>query len=220
MIKRFLAIFALAFALTACAASPRDVLGQLGSALGGSQSSDSGQSSSALGGLGDFLNNILANDSFDLASLTGTWNYSSPAVTFESSNVLQSIGGAAGATALENQLEPYYRRLGFTRTSLTVDEEQNFTLKLGLVTLKGKIEKDDDNRLVFNFSAFNRISLGSVTANATKSGNTLNLTFDATRLINILNKVAGAVNNTTLSALSSLLSSYDGVFIGFKLAKA
>ncbi|MDE6463279.1 MAG: DUF4923 family protein, partial [Muribaculaceae bacterium] len=81
----------------------------------------------------------------------------------------------------------------------------------------GKIEKDENDRLVFNFNAFNRISLGKLSANATKSGNTLNLTFDATRLINILTKVAGALNNNTLNALSSLLNSYEGVYIGFKL---
>lgn len=222
MAKRFFLILmlGLGMTLTSNAANPRDILGQVGSALGGGSSSDESESGSgALGALGGFLNNVLANNNFTIEDLQGTWEYSGPAVSFESSNVLQNIGGAAGATALENQLEPYYRRLGFNRTSLEVDAEHNFTLKLGLVQLKGKVEKSDDDRLVFNFSAFGRVPLGKVTANATKSGNTLNLTFDATRFINLLSKVAGAVNNTTLSTLTNLLNSYDGVFIGFKLNK-
>ena len=200
------------------AANPKDILGQLGSALGGSSNGDG--SGSGLGALGGFLNNVLANNNFTIEDLEGNWSYKGPAVSFESDNVLQNIGGAAGATALEGQLEPYYRRLGFNRTSLEVDSLHNFTMKLGLVQLKGTVEKSEDDRLVFNFNAFGRIPLGKVTANATKMGDTLNLTFDATRLINILNKVAGAVNNTTLSTLSNLLASYDGVYIGFKFTRA
>lgn len=170
-----------------------------------------------LGALGNFINNATASGSFSVDDLTGTWNYSGPAVSFQSENALQNIGGAAAATALEGQFEPYYRRLGFNRTSLTVDAEHNFTLRLGLVQLKGTVEKDDNGQLQFNFSAFNRIPLGKVAANATKSGKKLNVTFDATRFVNILNRVSGALNNNTLSALTTLLNSYDGVYLGFKL---
>lgn len=170
-----------------------------------------------LGALGNFINNATASSSFSVDDLTGTWNYSGPAVSFQSENALQNIGGAAAATALEGQLEPYYRRLGFNRTSLTVDAEHNFTLRLGLVQLKGTVEKDENGQLQFNFSAFNRIPLGKVAANATKSGKKLNVTFDATRFVNILNRVSGALNNNTLSALTTLLNSYDGVYLGFKL---
>lgn len=170
-----------------------------------------------LGALGNFINNATASSSFSVDDLTGTWNYSGPAVSFQSENALQNIGGAAAATALEGQLEPYYRRLGFNRTSLTVDAEHNFTLRLGLVQLKGTVEKDENGQLQFNFSAFNRIPLGKVAANATKNGKKLNVTFDATRFVNILNRVSGALNNNTLSALTTLLNSYDGVYLGFKL---
>ena len=172
-----------------------------------------------LGALGNFINNTIANNRFSIADMRGDWRYVSPAVSFQSDNVLQGLGGAAAATALESKLEPHYRRMGFNRTSLTVDEQDNFTLKLGLVALKGKITKTDDDRLEFEFSAFGRVPLGKLTANATKAGDTLNLTFDASRLINILTKVSGTLNNNTLSALTDLLNSYDGVFIGFKLRK-
>lgn len=227
MVKRvfLIAATALGVAVAANASSPKDLLGKLGSVLGGTTSSttssddNSNTGSSLLGGLSSFVNNVIANNNFDLDDLTGTWSYQGPAVSFESDNVLQNIGGAAGATALESKLEPYYKKLGFNRTSLVVDADHNFTLKLGLASLSGVVEKSDD-RLVFNFNAFGSISLGKVTANATKSGDTLNLTFDASKLLNILNKVAGVVNNSTLSTVSSLLNSYDGVYVGFKLTKS
>ena len=64
----------------------------------------------------------------------------------------------------------------------------------GTVILKGKVEKDEENNLIFSFSAFGKISLGKLKAHATKSGSTLNLTFDATKLVQILTKVSSAVN--------------------------
>ncbi|MBO4977183.1 MAG: DUF4923 family protein [Muribaculaceae bacterium] len=170
-----------------------------------------------LGGLGNFINNTIANNNFSIDDLTGTWQYTSPAVSFRSENALQNIGGAAAATAVESQLDPYYKRLGFNRSSLEVDADHNFTLKLGLITLKGVVEKNSDDMLEFNFNAFGRVPLGKLTANATKSGDTLNLTFDATKFVNILSRIAGSLNNASLTALTTLLNSYDGIYIGFKM---
>ncbi len=223
-IKKIFTVLITAATLTVGAgatATPQDILGRVGSALGNlrGNNGDSENPGGIGGAIGSFINNTLANNNFTIEDLNGKWSYISPAVSFQSENVLQNIGGAAAATAIEGELEPHYRRLGFNRTSLEVDSLHNFTLKLGLVQLKGKIEKSDDDRLVFKFNAFGRVNLGSASANATKTGDTLNLTFDASRLINILNKVAGAVNNTTLSALSTMLNSYDGVYIGYKLRK-
>lgn len=196
------------------AVSASNPLEQLGNLLGGSGDSDAGSA------IGNFINNTIANNKFTIDDLTGDWKYKSPAVSFESGNVLQDIGGSAAATALEGLLDPYYRRLGFNRTTLSVDAEHNFTLKLGLVTLKGKIDKDEDNRLLFSFNAFGRVPLGTLAANATKAGDVVNVTFDAEKLINILNKVSGTLNNATLTTLTNLLNSYDGVFIGFKFNRA
>ena len=89
---------------------------------------------------------------------------------------------------------------------------------MGLLVLKGTVEKDEeDNGLVFNFNAFGKISLGKVKANATKAGKTLNLTFDATRLIQMLTKISSKLNIKTLSTLSTILNNYDGIYIGYKL---
>lgn len=193
-----------------------------GSAPASSSSADESTSSSGgiLGAIGGFINNTIANNKFTIDDLVGTWNYTSPAVSFQSDNALKKIGGAGAATAVENKLEPYYTRLGFNKTTLTVAADHSFTMKMGLITLKGTVEKDDAGKLVFSFSAFNKISLGKVAANATKAGSTLNLTFDATRMIELLTKVSSVLNNTTLNALTSLLNSYDGIYMGFKLKKA
>lgn len=220
MKKIILSALAASVAASASAFDPKDLLGNLGK-LNGDTTSTTGDSQSTggvLGSLGSLIGNVVANNKFSIDDLVGTWSYSSPAVSFQSENALMKIGGAGAATAVENQLAPYYQRLGFTNTSLTVDADHIFTLKMGLLVLKGTVEKDEeDNGLVFNFNAFGKISLGKVKANATKAGKTLNLTFDATRLIQMLTKISSKLNIKTLSTLSTILNNYDGIYIGYKL---
>lgn len=220
MKKIILSALAASVAASASAFDPKDILGNLGK-LNGDTTTTTGDSQSTggvLGSLGSLIGNVVANNKFSIDDLVGTWSYSSPAVSFQSENALMKIGGAGAATAVENQLAPYYQRLGFTNTSLTVDADHNFTLKMGLLVLKGTVEKDEeDNGLVFNFNAFGKISLGKVKANATKAGKTLNLTFDATRLIQMLTKISSKLNIKTLSTLSTILNNYDGIYIGYKL---
>ena len=170
-----------------------------------------------LGSIGNALGNLFANDKFEIEDIVGQWSYVSPAVSFQSDNALMTIGGAGAATAIEEKLEPYYKRMGFNKTTLVVNEDHSFTLKMGVLSMKGTIEKGEDNNLVFNFSAFGKVKLGKVASHATKAGSTLNLTFDATRMIEMLEKVSSFLNNSTLSSLSKMLSSYEGIYIGFKL---
>lgn len=172
--------------------------------------------SSGLGALGSLIGNLTSSGKFSVDDLVGTWTYTGPAVSFDSDNALKNIGGAAAATAVEAKLEPYYNRLGFNRTTLTVNEDHTYSMKMGIITFKGTIEKDDDGVLRFNFSALGR-NLGSVTAHATKSGKTLNLTFDATKMIKMLTTVSSKLNISSLNALATLLNAYDGIYMGFKM---
>lgn len=220
------AIALLCSGTTASALDPKDILGRLGAGNSTESSAttddDSSNESSGgiLGALGGFVSNAVANKNFKLEDLNGKWTYTSPAVSFRSENALKNIGGAGAATFVENKLEPYYRQLGFNRTTLTVAEDHTFELALGAVKLKGTIEKDADQQLVFNFSAFGKIKLGKVSANATKAGDTLNLTFDATRFVQLLTKLSSVLKVNTITTLANLLNSYDGIYMGFKLKKA
>lgn len=224
MKKIIISALALAIAASASAFDPKDLLGKLRgdtTSTTSSGSSDDTNSGGILGAIGGLISNVTANNKFSVDDIVGTWNYTSPAVSFESDNALMKIGGAGAATAVEDKLSPYYKQLGFNKTVLTVEADHSFTMKLGLLSLKGTIEKDEtDNGLVFNFSAFGKISLGKVKAHATKSGSTLNLTFDATRLIEILTKISSKLNINTLKTVTSLLDNYDGIYMGFKLKKA
>lgn len=171
IIKIALAAAAIAVAQPASAFDPKDLLNGL-KGLGGNDTTTTGGSSSgsgALGALGSLIGNAVANNKFSVDDLVGTWSYTSPAVSFQSDNALKKIGGAGAATAVENKLAPYYQKIGLHKTTLTVDAQHNFTMKLGVATLKGTIEKTDNGDLVFSFAAFGKISLGKVNAQDRKS---------------------------------------------------
>ena len=197
--KKLLLILAIAaISLSARAADPKDILG-------------------ALGGM---VSNAVANNKFSVDDIVGTWNYTSPAVSFASENALKKIGGAAASATVEGKLEPYYKKIGLNKVKFVIAEDHSFTMSFGKVNLKGTIEKSDDGDLTFSFSALGKVPLGKVSAKATKAGDTLNLTFDATRLIQVLTKVASIAKNSALTSVTNLINSYDGIYMGFKLKKA
>lgn len=214
MKKTIICVFALLF-LGASPAMAFDLKDLAGKVANGGNSEQSDGPTSMLGGL---LSSLIANDNFNIDDLAGTWSYVSPAVSFKSENALQNIGGVAAAEVVEEKLAPYYKRLGFSKTTLTVDEEHNFQMQMGLLKFAGTVEKNEDKQLVFNFTALGK-KLASVNANATKSGNSLNVTFDADKLIKMLSAVSNKLNAKTLTTITDLLNSYDDIYMGFTLNK-
>lgn len=204
-------------AFTAVCSLSASATGDLKDLLNSVSSGSSDKGSNPLGAIGNAISNLTASSKFELADLRGTWNYESPAVTFKSDNALQKVGGAAAATTIENKIAPYYQKAGVTALKLTVDENNNFTMSLKKGTLKGTVSKDEQGNLQFNFNAFGKIKLGKISAYATKSGKTLNLTFDVSKLISIVKTISSVSGISSLNTISSLLSSYDGIYAGFKL---
>lgn len=180
---------------------------------------NSGSLGNILEGVSSTIQNATASNKFTLDELTGTWNYTSPGVQFDSDNSLQRLGGAAAATTIENKLSQYYKKAGVDKLTLTVDENHNFTMKFKHGTLKGTITKSSDDKLEFNFQAFGKINIGKVKCMATKSGSLLNLGFDVKRMISILQKVSAVAKNSSFTQLANLLSKYEGIYAGVKLKK-
>lgn len=166
------------------------------------------------------VQNITASSNFEAKDLVGTWNYSSPAVSFKGDNALANVGGAAASTTIEDKLAPYYQKAGFQNSQLVVKDDLSFTWKIGSFTLTGTIEKPNDGNLVFNFSALGKVSIGKVECYATKSGSTVSLTFDASKILSIAQKISSISSNSTFKSVNSLLSNYKDMYLGAKLKRA
>lgn len=211
MTKKLCALAIGAFVGLAAAAAPAPDLKDL------FKNADIGQ---IIGNIGQTVANATATTNFTVDDLVGTWKYKSPGISFRGDNTLANIGGAAAATAIENKLAPYYKRTKLTNVTLTVDKDHNFAIKTNYGTFKGTVEKSSqDDMLVFKFNILGTVSIGHVNAMATKSGNQLNITFDASRLIAILKKLPKVASNSSFSTVASILDNYDNIFIGFRMTK-
>lgn len=194
-------------------------LSALGSLLGGSSSSDNSTASTLGSALSSVISGLLSTDEISASSLVGTWKYSSPAVCFQSENFLQQAGGSAVAGTIENKLAPYYKKLGVDKLVLTIDSDQNFTMQVGKITTTGTVTIDGTD-VYFNFTALGTISLGQIKTYITMTGSSqMSVMFDVTKLLTIVSAVGSKTNNSTISTISSLLGSYDGLCAGFKLTK-
>ena len=172
-------------------------------------------------GSGNVLTNIIegvfTKSDLSLADLVGEYKAQGPAVTFKSDNLLQKAGGIAGAATIVSKLNPYYEQYGLNNMTLSVDEDANFTMKVKALSLKGTVTKNDsEGTFDFNFQVAG-IKLGKFTAYIEKSGNNLNLMFDASKLKDIISAIAKFTGNSMASAMATILDSYDGACIGWKM---
>lgn len=173
------------------------------------------------GSTGDILSNVIegvfTKSNLSLADLVGEYKSQGPAVTFKSDNFLQKAGGIAGAAAIEAKLNPYYEQYGLNGMTLTVDKDANFKMTIKGMSLSGSISKNEsEGTFEFNFKVIG-FNLGKFTAYIEKSGSNLNLMFDATKLKSFISTVAKFTGNSLASTVGSILDSYEGACIGFKM---
>lgn len=169
--------------------------------------------------VGSVVSNLLGTGKLTPADLQGTWNYSSPAVSFKSDNLLKKAGGAAASAAVEGKLKPYYAKAGLDKMVLTVQADSAFTMKFKRGSLSGTISTSTtEGMMTFHFKAA-KINIGSMDAAVSKAGNNLTVTFDVSKLMTLVNTIAKVSGNSTLKGLNSMLQSYDGIQAGFRLSK-
>lgn len=195
-------ILALAVAIAAClpgahAFDLKDILGNAGTAVSG------------------VVQGLLTQTDITVEQMAGTWTATGSAVAFQSDNALQKAGGAAVTATVENKLDPYYKKYGLTGSTLTIDADGSFVLKIKSISLKGTITKQSDGNFTFTFTPFGNLKLGSVKAYVEKPVSGLKVMFDATKLKNILSAAANFTGNSLATTASKLLDSYDGLLVGF-----
>lgn len=176
-------------------------------------------SSSTTSAINNIINNVTATDKIELSQLVGTWKYSGPAVGLQSENLLKNLGGSVATSTIEDKLKVYYNKAGITNMVITIDNSYNFTLTAKKTTFSGTVEKGENGIIIFNFKAFGKVNIGKVNTYTTLSGNTLSLTYDVKKLIDLVQKISNLVNISSVKTAIAALNSYEGVTVGFKLQK-
>lgn len=169
--------------------------------------------------IGNVIEGVFTKSDLTLQDIEGEYESTGPAVAFKGDNFLKKAGGVAAAAALETKLAPYFKQYGLTGMKLEVDSAANFTMTIKGVKLMGDVIcNQGQGTFTFNIKVAGKMKLGQFTAYVEKSGKNLNLMFDATKLKELISMIGRFSGSKLTSTVSSLLDSYDGACIGFKMS--
>ena len=169
--------------------------------------------------LGNVVEGVFTKSDLSVDDIAGEWTSQGSAVSFQGDNFLKKAGGLAAAGVVESKLNPYYEKVGLDGAVLTVKDDGTFSLKAKKFSMSGTLESNGDGTFTFNFKAFGKISLGKVKTYVQKSGKNMDVMFDATKLKSLLSGVASVTGISMAKTAASVLDSYDGMCVGFKMSK-
>lgn len=197
--------------------SAATVAGVLGAILGGSNAGNGSNSSSNAGSIiNGILNNVIGSGTFKQADLCHTWKYSKPGCAFTSENLLAKAGGEIAASKVENKLEGYYKKFGFSssNTYFTFNTDGTFSAKIDGKAWNGTYTFDEKTHAIQLKGL-----LLSASGYATKTTNGISLLFDQKKLLNLIKALSAFKGSSTLSAVGSIANNYDGMQVGFEMIK-
>ncbi|MGO5123618.1 DUF4923 family protein [Prevotella sp. Sow4_E9_plate] len=197
--------------------SAATVAGVLGAILGGSNAGNGSNSSSNAGSIiNGILNNVIGSGTFKQADLCHTWKYSKPGCAFTSENLLAKAGGEIAASKVENKLEGYYKKFGFSssNTYFTFNTDGTFSAKIDGKAWNGTYTFDEKTHAIQLKGL-----LLSASGYATKTTNGISLLFDQKKLLNLIKALSAFKGSSTLSAVGSIANNYDGMRVGFEMTK-
>lgn len=187
--------------------------------LGGSNSAGQTETEQKAGGLVSLFQNLIGTASVDNSSLKGEWVYESPAVVFESSNLLNKAGGSFIANKLEGTLQTYLSKIGFEagKVELSFDGDSTYQMKIGSKTMDGYY-KVDGNELSMRRKSL-LLQSRPVTANVAVKSDNIQITFKADKLLEFFTDITSMTSNSTLGLVSKLAGGYDGMQLGFQFKR-
>ena len=197
--------------------SAATVAGVLGAILGGSNAGNGSNSSSNAGSIiNGILNNVIGSGTFKQADLCHTWKYSKTGCAFTSENLLAKAGGEIAASKVENKLEGYYKKFGFSssNTYFTFNTDGTFSAKIDGKAWNGTYTFDEKTHAIQLKGL-----LLSASGYATKTTNGISLLFDQKKLLNLIKALSAFKGSSTLSAVGCIANNYDGMQVGFEMTK-
>lgn len=224
----FVALCGACMLISSCGVGSSTSATGLPSTTGGSSSvATGGSTGTAAGGLltsvltgsgtnvvGTLLTSLLGNTTTQ-NSIVGTWTYSQPKVTFESESILAQVGSSLASSKIESWLGTYLTKLGFQagKTTLTFMKDGSCQMVRNGRTLTGTYTYD---RSSGRMTIQGALGVATISPYVSVMGSEMYMMFDADKLMNILNAAGSVTKNNTVT---SILSNYNGVQLGWTMSK-
>ena len=167
--------------------------------------------------LGSVLGAVLSNVLFGGQSgILGSWNYNAPSTAFTTEKALTNAGGNATVANMNSSLASNYNSIGINRsnTSFTFLAGNKFSAKVNGIPFSGTYVYNSQNGEISL-----KTSTETIKGNVIKTQKGMGLMFNATQMVNILQKEGKVSNTAAVEAVSKLAKSADGARVGFELTK-
>lgn len=151
----------------------------------------------------------------DKNCIVGTWEYSEPAIVFQSDNLLTKAGASLAAKKLESQLQTQLNKYGIKSGALTItfNSDGTFSQTLGTKTMNGQW-KVKSSKLYITYLGVRTIEITTQI-----SGNKLQFVANANKLLALMKTMGSASSNTNIKTITSLMKSVNGMQAGITLVK-
>lgn len=171
--------------------------------------------SSAVGS--DLTSVLTGQNNVTKETIAGTWSYQGPSVVFESNDVLKAAGGQVVSSVVENKLATQFAKVGIIGGNflITFGADGTFSIiKNGNVSSSGTYTING-TKITFSYLE----GTANISGYAQMKDNVLSITFDSSKLLDVMGKINKISNNSSLNTISSLIGSYEGMKSGLAFGK-
>lgn len=165
---------------------------------------------------GNLLGNLLGTDKLTESNLVGTWTYEEPCAVLESKDVLGQLGSSLITNKLVKSQKKALEKVGFKagKVVLVLNQDKSGTIIVGKRQMN----------LTWGISGSN-LTLTFLTQtmqiNANMKGGNLQLAMNADKLLTLAGSATAMAGklNSSLGIVSTILSKYDGLYVGLKFVR-
>lgn len=184
----------------------------LGNIIGGITGNSNSSTSDVISSLTSIFS---SNKQATADNIVGTWTYDSPAIVFESDDLLSKTGAALASNKIESKLQTTLSKYGITKDKfiITFNNDGTFTETIRGKSYSGKWTVTN-NKLVLTYS-YKKMEITTQ-----KEGNKLMFVADATKLLTLVQSLgAKTATNSSLSTITALAKNIKGMKVGLTLVK-
>lgn len=155
-------------------------------------------------------------------NIEGNWEFSGSAVKFTGDNVLMNAASELAAGKVEDQLNEYLQKVGIRQGlfSYVFNADGTFTTTFNKMNFSGQYTfSQEEGTIALDYGKNEKLKGVSLKTDVSVSLNSMQLLFNADKLLDFISKISSTVGDSKIGALTSLIDQYDGLKIGFELSR-
>lgn len=155
-------------------------------------------------------------------NIEGNWEFSGSAVKFTGDNVLMNAASELAAGKVEDQLNEYLQKVGIRQGlfSYVFNADGTFTTTFSKMNFSGQYTfSQEEGTIELDYGKNEKLKGVSLKTDVSVSLNSMQLLFNADKLLDFISKITSTVSDSKIGALASLIDQYDGLKIGFELSR-